>query len=86
VALSAKDEASMDLDEQTVDALRQLGFEGNLRGRFRGSHAGVGVKGAPAGSALEALADWQPATVVVGAGATRSEVYFQLRAFALTPR
>ena len=86
VALSVKDEASLNLDEAAVEALRQLGLEGNLRGHFRGSHAGVGVKGAPTGSALELLAEWQPATVVVGAGVTRDEVYFQLRSFAFTSR
>ena len=84
VALAVKDEVSMSLDEAAVGALRLAGFAGNLRGHFRASHAGVGVMGAPPGSAAEALSDWGPATVVIGSGATRERVYVQLRSFSLT--
>jgi hypothetical protein len=55
VAGAARDEASGRLDAVAVAALRTLGVAGDLRGRFRESHAFVGVKGAAPGSALEAL-------------------------------
>jgi hypothetical protein len=53
VAGSIKDEASSNLDEPAVRALRTVGVREDLRGRYRESHGFVGVKGAPPGSALE---------------------------------
>jgi hypothetical protein len=52
---AVKDEASEQLDAEAVGALATLGVRGDLRGRRRESHAFIGVKGAPPGSALEAL-------------------------------
>jgi hypothetical protein len=52
---AVKDEASSQLDAAAVDALATLGLHGDLRGGYRESHAFVGLKGAPPGSALEAL-------------------------------
>jgi len=70
VAVAAADEASRLLSPEAVDALRTIGASSDLRDHFRWGHAIVGVKGAPPGSALEAL-DWmRPVTLVVGEGAT----------------
>ncbi len=55
VAGAVRDEASGQLAEEAVQALRTLGVAGDLRSRFREAHACVGVKGATPGSALEAL-------------------------------
>ncbi|HXF63274.1 MAG TPA: interleukin-like EMT inducer domain-containing protein, partial [Caldilineaceae bacterium] len=66
VAGAVADEASLNLTEEAVNALHSLGVSGDLRGRFRWSHAFIGVKGAAPGSALEALALVQPATVFAG--------------------
>ncbi|MGH7358502.1 MAG: interleukin-like EMT inducer domain-containing protein, partial [Candidatus Rokuibacteriota bacterium] len=55
VAGAVKDEASLRLDATAVRALRTIGVPGSLTGRFRESHGFVGVKGAPAGSALEGM-------------------------------
>lgn len=70
VAVAAADEASRLLDEDAVQALRGIGASGDLRGKWRWSHAIAGVQGAPPGSAREAL-DWmRPVTLVIGEGAT----------------
>ena len=52
---AVRDEASGRLDAEAVTALGTLGVRGDLRGHFRESHAFIGVKGAPPGSAAEAL-------------------------------
>ena len=44
----------------------QAGVAGDLRNRFRASHAFVGVVGAAPGSAVEAMSLLEPATVAVG--------------------
>ena len=54
------------LEESAVVALQQLGVAGDLRGKFRWSHAFVGVVGAPHDSAAEAIKLTQPAGVWVG--------------------
>jgi Interleukin-like EMT inducer len=70
VAVAAADEASRLLGLEAVDALHTIGASSDLRDHFRWGHAIVGVKGAPPGTALEAL-DWiRPVTLVVGEGAT----------------
>ena len=72
VAVAAADEASRLLGQEAVDALRGIGAEGDLRGKFRWGHAIIGVQGAPPGSALESL-DWmRPVRVVVGEGMTEA--------------
>ena len=55
VAGAVRDEASRALTMEAVWALRTLGVAGDLRGHSREAHAFIGVKGAPPGSALEAL-------------------------------
>ena len=70
VAVTASDEASRLLGEDAVEALRGIGAQGDLRDRFRWGHAIIGVQGATAGTALEAM-DWmRPVAVVAGEGAT----------------
>ncbi len=66
VAVAAADKVSMNLGEEAVAALRSIGAEGDLRGRFRWSHAVIGRKGAEPGTALEALDGLRPVSVAVG--------------------
>jgi hypothetical protein len=82
VAGAVKDEASGRLGPEAVQAFRTLGVAGDLRGRYRESHAFVGVKGAPAGSALEALG---PRRLEVRVGEPEAGFGFELTAFALEP-
>lgn len=79
---AVKDEASGRLGADAVQALATLGVRGDLRGHFRESHAFIGVKGAPPGSAVEALGR-RPIEVRVGEPA---DVFaLELAAFALEP-
>jgi Interleukin-like EMT inducer len=74
VAVAVRDEASRSLTSEAVDALRSIGAMEDLRGKFRWSHAMIGVKGAAPGSALEAASETMPAQRVVGAGAMEPQV------------
>jgi len=58
-------DASRELQESAVEALRDLGFAVDLRGQFLMLHAGIGVKGAEPGSAMEATHLWS-ATLELG--------------------
>lgn len=84
VAGAIRDEGSALLTRETIDALGSLGTTGDLRGRFRESHAFVGVKGARAGTALEALGP-RPVELLVGRArdAGGFEGGFELTAFGL---
>jgi hypothetical protein len=82
VAGAARDEASGHLSEAAVQALRTLGVAGDLRGRFREAHAFVGVVGAPAGTALEALGDRR---LELRVGQPAPAGGFELTGFALVP-
>ncbi len=82
VAGSVKDEASERLSAEAVAALRTLGVSSDLRGRYRESHAFVGVKGAPPGSAAEAAGSRRVEVLV---GRARPELGVELTAFALLP-
>jgi hypothetical protein len=77
---AVKDEASGRLDAEAVGALGALGVRGDLRGRYRESHAFVGVKGVPPGSAMEALG---PRAVEVRVGEPNAGFGFELTEFAL---
>ncbi len=66
VAGAVRDEASAQLGQDAVNALAKLGVTTDLRGRFRWSHAFIGVVGAPAGSAIEDASLLKPAVVWVG--------------------
>jgi len=80
---AASDEASAMLGAEAVAALRTLGVETDMRGRFRESHAFVGVKGAPPGSALEAAG---PRVVELRVGSPDHPAGFLLTEFELTDR
>ncbi len=54
VVVAVKEDGARSLTDQAVEALRSLGGEADLRGTEGFSHALIGVKGAPPGSALEA--------------------------------
>ena len=79
---AVKDEASMSLRADAVEALATLGVRGDLRGHYRESHAFIGVKGAPPGSALEALG---PQAVEIRVGEPDAEFGLELREFSLEP-
>ena len=70
VAVAVADEASRLLGEEAVAALRGIGATGDLRGRFRWGQAIIGVRGAPPGSAVEAVGWRRPQVITVGEGAT----------------
>lgn len=74
VVLAVRDEASTKLTEEAVDALRLLGLEGDLRGRFRWSHAAIGAKGLLPGQGIESIQALRPATVKLGLGVTSPRV------------
>jgi hypothetical protein len=74
------DEASAELGDDAVAALGTLGVQVDLRGRFRESHAFVGVKGAPRGTALEAAG---PEPVELRVGSPDDPAGFALTEFAL---
>ncbi len=57
VVAALKEGGTQSLTEEAVKALASLGGEIDLRGRERFSHAIIGVKGAPPGSALEATGE-----------------------------
>jgi hypothetical protein len=74
VAAAVADEASHNLTEGAVDALRSIGVATDLRGRFRSGHAVIGVKGAAPGQALEASGRERPVSVWVGANVDTAAV------------
>jgi hypothetical protein len=78
VAGAVCDDASSRLTLNAVDALRTLGASFDLRSRFRASYAFVGVKGAGAGTAIEASDPTFPANVSVGKDVTTPIVSFAL--------
>jgi hypothetical protein len=74
VAVAAADEVSMKLSQEAVDALGSIGAAGDLRDRFRWSHAIIGKKGARPGTALEALDGLRPVRVAAGPPLTEPSV------------
>ncbi|MBI4786359.1 MAG: hypothetical protein HY782_04860 [Chloroflexi bacterium] len=74
VAVAVRDEGSRYLTQDAVNALRSIGASEDLRGKWRWSHAIIGVKGAAPGTALEMASESAPAQVVVGIGATEPNV------------
>ena len=66
VAGAARDEASLNLTQEGVDALRSLGVGGDLRGHFRWGHAFIGQKGDAVGTAREALDGARPVQLSLG--------------------
>jgi len=74
VAVAASDEASTHLTQGAVDALKSIGANVDLRGKFRWSHALIGVKGAFPGSALEEASETNVAQVYLNAPLTEPNV------------
>jgi hypothetical protein len=74
VAVAVRDEASRHLTSEAVEALRSIGALQDLRKKFRWSHAIMGVKGAPPGTAMESAFETRPAELVVGLAATEPNV------------
>ncbi len=66
VAGAVRDEASMNLGQEAINALRAVGVTADLRGHFRWGHAFIGQVGSPAGSAVEVLDAIRPAQVSFG--------------------
>jgi hypothetical protein len=66
VAGAVRDEASMNLGQEAVEALHSLGVAGDLRGHFRWGHAFIGHAGDPPGTALEDMDGIRPAQVSLG--------------------
>jgi hypothetical protein len=85
IAGAVADEASTQLNQAAVDALRSVGVATDLRGRFRWSHAFVGAAGAAPGSALERAGLLAPATVYVGAPASGARIFGRLQAIEIVP-
>jgi hypothetical protein len=85
VAVAVRDEASMKLQQKGVEALRLIGARGDLRGRFRWSHAILGVKGAEPGQALEVTSELWPATVAVGPALTEPHVTLGIESLRFEP-
>jgi hypothetical protein len=74
VVISVRDEASMHLTNEAVEALHSLGLEQDLQGRFRWSYAAIAAKGLMPGQALEDIQALRPATVKLGLGVTEPQV------------
>ena len=74
VAAAIRDEASLNLGSEAVDAFRALGSAADLRGRFRWGHALIGVTGGGSGTAQEAVSGWRVGQVATGAPITAPQV------------
>jgi Interleukin-like EMT inducer len=81
IAGAVSDEGSAHLTWGAVSALWTLGVVGDLRGRYRESHAFVGVKGARPGTALEAFG---PHRIDLSVGRPRLDLGYELADFALS--
>jgi Interleukin-like EMT inducer len=81
IAGAVSDEGSAHLTRGAVSALWTLGVVGDLRGRYRESHAFVGVKGARPGTALEAFG---PHRIDLSVGRPRLDLGYELADFALS--
>jgi hypothetical protein len=82
IAGAVADEASLQLGQEAVDALREIGVATDLRGKFRWSHAFIGATGAT-GAAVEDAALLRPAVVALGAPVDGPVIYGQLRAIEI---
>lgn len=85
VAVAARDEASMNLQQDAVDALGSIGAAVDVRGKFRWGHAIIGVKGAAAGTALEAVGRDEALQVFVGRNVTTGEVGLAVERVSAAP-
>lgn len=84
IAGAVADEASYNLEESAVAALQRVGVAGDLRDKFRWSHAFVGVAGAASATAVEAMSLLTPASVSVGSPVDAAQVYGGIRTVEVT--
>ncbi|MFN8466388.1 MAG: interleukin-like EMT inducer domain-containing protein [Caldilineaceae bacterium] len=80
---AVRDEASLKLGQDAVDALHGIGVTTDLRSKFRWSHAFVGAAGAAPGTALEDANLLRPAVVAVGPALNGPRVYGALAALEI---
>lgn len=80
VAAVVREEATQKLTDEAVAALRSVGGSQDIRGHDRLSHLLVGVKGAPAGTALE-QSGYTPLEVTMGT--PPEQIGMEVRNFAL---
>lgn len=73
------------LTEQAVNALKTIGASRDLRGKFRWSHAIIGVKGAPLDSALEAASETAVSQVVLNAPLTEPTITASIGEIRIEP-
>jgi hypothetical protein len=85
VAVAVRDEASLRLQPEAIEALHLIGARGDLRGRFRWSHAVIGVKGAEPGRALEAMHEHWPVTLSDGPPLTEPYIALGLQWLRFDP-
>jgi len=85
VAGAVNDEASLQLGEAAVHALRTLGVATDLRDHFRWSHAFIGATGALPGAAIEAATLIRPAVIALGAPVDGENVYGGLASLSIAP-
>lgn len=85
VAVAASDDASLQLTQQGVDALRGIGAREDLRGKFRWSHAILGVKSGPIGSASELASETQVSQVLFNAPFTAPEIAVSIGVIRIEP-
>ena len=74
VAGAVRDEASMNLGPDAIDALRSLGVATDLRDHFRWGHAFIGVAGSTPGSAQEQASGLRVAQIAAGLPITAPQV------------
>jgi len=74
VAAAVRDEASLNLGAEAVEALRSLGSTVDLRGRFRWGHALIGRVGAGPAGAQEQVSGWRVGQVAAGLPTTAPQV------------
>ncbi len=77
VAGAVRDEASMNLGADAVEALAALGLRGDLRGHFRWGHAFIAVTGQPE-QAAEQTSAIRPAQLSVGLPASEPHLAAQM--------
>lgn len=86
VAVAVRDEASLNLGQDAIDALAGIGAAIDLRGKFRWGHAVIGVKGAAPGTALEAAGRAEPVQIYTGYNVTTDQVGLAVESIQVTPK
>lgn len=86
VAVAVRDEASLNLGQDAIDALAAIGAAIDLRGKFRWGHAVIGIKGAAPGTALEAAGRAEPVQVYVGRNVITDQVGLAVESIQIASR